>query len=250
MTVKNIYDFLDSIAPYSDMCGWDNSGFNLGDMNGEVCGIAVALDCTNDVLDEAERNGCNLIVCHHPLIFNPLKKLEFGTPVCNAAAKGVNVISCHTNFDMADGGVNDVLADILKLKNVEKLYAEGKPLMRVGETDSQSGKVFAEFCSENLNNAVKFFDSGKKVQKIAVCSGAGGEYVFEAAEAGCDTLVTGEAKHHEFLDAENLKINLVVAGHYSTENPAMKVLQNKLKTAFPDEKVVFIIGKRPYETVI
>lgn len=250
MKVKDVFDFLDAAAPYDTQCRWDNSGLMTGAYSAEVNGIAVALDCTLDVIKEAKANCCNLIVCHHPLIFKPVSHIDADSPLYEAVKNEINVLSCHTNFDMADGGVNDVLAELLLLKNIKIMMAEGKPLMRSGETSFDSAGDFAAFCARKLDNSVKFYDAGSSVKNVAVCSGAGGEYVTDAFHAGCDTLVTGEAKHHEYLDAENLHMNLITAGHFSTENPAMEKLKLKLEQAFPDEKIIFIHGKCPYETVI
>lgn len=250
MNVKDIFDFLNAAAPYDTQCSWDNSGLMTGAYAVPVSGIAVTLDCTLDVIKDAKANHCNLIVCHHPLIFKPVSRVDLGSPLYEAIKNEMNVISCHTNLDMAEGGVNDVLAESLQLKHIKKLIAEGKPLMRSGETDFDCAGDFASFCAGKLGNSVKFYDAGRSVKNVAVCSGAGGEYVIDAFHAGCDTLVTGEAKHHEYLDAANLHMNLITAGHYSTENPAMEKLKLKLEQAFPDENILFIRGKCPYETVI
>lgn len=250
MKVKDIFDFLDAMAPYDTQCSWDNSGLMTGSYSARVSGIAVALDCTLDAIMDAKTNHCNLIVCHHPLIFKPVSHVDSGTPLYEAVKNEISVISCHTNFDMADGGVNDVLAELLQLKNIKKMMAEGKPLMRSGKTDFDSVDDFASFCARKLGNSVKFYDAGRSVKNVAVCSGAGGEYVMDAFHAGCDTLVTGEAKHHEYLDAVNLGVNLIVAGHYSTENPAMEILTKRMIQAFPDMKIIFDKGAVPYETVI
>lgn len=249
MKIKEIYEYLDSIAPYNTQCEWDNSGLMCGSLDAETDSIMLALDCTNEVVEQAAKTNCPLIVCHHPLIFHPVSKVESGTPLYNAVREGVTVISCHTNLDMAKGGVNDVLADILGLGNTEVLYAEGKPLMRMGDTSYSYIKDFAVFCGKSLNNRVNYYDAGRTVKKVAVCGGAGGEYISEAFYAGCDTYVTGEAKHHEYLLAGELGINLIVAGHYSTENPVIKALYEKLSKAFPECSLYMAEQKCPYRTV-
>ena len=250
MKIREIYEFLDSVAPYETQCPWDNSGLMVGSCENETDSVLLCLDCTNDVIAQAVASGVKLIVSHHPLIFHPVKYVEENTPLYNAVKSGITVISAHTNLDMAIGGVNDSLCDTLGIKNVQPLFAEGAPIMRMGECDFGSAKDFARFCSETLGNSVKFSDGGKKVNKVAVCGGAGGEYIYDAFSAGCDTFVTGEAKHHEYLDAKRLGINLLVAGHFSTENIVLDSLCEKLTETFHGLKVTVAREECPYETVV
>ncbi len=250
MKIIDIYNFMDSAAPYDTQMPWDNSGLMTGRFDGEVSGIMLALDCTNDVIEQARKQKCNLILVHHPLIFNPIKSVQGGTPVYNAVKNEIAVLSAHTNLDMAKGGVNDALCSVLGIMNVEPLYAEGTPIMRMGTINECSAGMFASFVSEKLNNSVKFYNCGRAVNKVAVCGGAAGEYVRYAYDAGCDTFVTGEAKHHEYLEAEAAGINLVVAGHFSTENPVIDVLKRELTRAFPEMSIYVAQQECPYKTVM
>ena len=234
MKIKEIYEFLDSIVPYNTQCEWDNSGFMCGDMEKDVDSVMLCLDCTNDVINQAKEKGCNVIVCHHPLIFSPVKRIYGETPLYNAIKNDITVISAHTNLDMADGGVNDVLSEKLGLTACEKLFAEGAPFMRMGSVKEQSAEEFAVFVAKVLGNGAEMYASGRKVGRVAVCGGAGGEYIPEAFYAGCDTFVTGEAKHHERLEAGRLGINLIVGGHFETEVPVIEKLNEKLTKAFID----------------
>lgn len=267
MKIREIYDFLNTVAPYDTQFGWDNSGLMTGSPEDEADSVMLCLDCTNDVIEQAAANGCRLIICHHPLIFSPLKSVEKGTPLYNAIKNDITVISAHTNLDMAQDGVNDVLCERLKLKNTQPLFAEGLPLMRMGETAETGAKRFAasvrralaeSFCEKNFPalsakkacDSVKLYNAGKTVQRVAVCGGAGGEYIKEAFDAGCDTFVTGEAKHHEFLEAKRLGINLIVAGHFSTEIPVLEKLCDSILKKFPKLEVLTAYEECPYETVV
>lgn len=250
MKIREIYEFLDTFAPYETRCSWDNSGLMTGTLEKDADSVLLCLDCTNDVIEQAVADHCRLIICHHPLIFHPVGCVNENTPLYNAIKNDITVISAHTNLDMAAGGVNDVLCEKLDLKNVQHLFAEGVPVMRTGETEFDSAKDFAQVCAEKLGNSVKLADSGKKVKKVAVCGGAGGEYICDAFSAGCDTFVTGEAKHHEYLEAQRLGMNLLVAGHFSTEVPVLEALCDKLLNAFPKLAVCIASEKCPYETVV
>lgn len=250
ITVKEVYDLIDSIAPYDTQMPWDNSGLMTGAYDRQSQGMLLALDCTNDVIEQALNQNIRLIVCHHPLIFHPVKHIDAGTPLYQAVKSDISVLSAHTNLDMADGGVNDVLAGALGLTKIQTLSAEGAPILRTGEALYDTAREFAAFCAGTLKNAVKFFAADRKVRRVAVCGGAGGEYIRNAFEAGCDTYVTGEARHHEYLLAQELGMNLLVAGHYATETIVMNVLGEKLCQAFPEETVTIARQGRPYETVI
>ena len=250
MTVREVYDFLNSVAPYNTQCEWDNSGLMTGSFEAEFDSVMLCLDCTNDVIEQAAANGCKLIISHHPLIFKPLKCVEADTPLYNAIKNGITVLSCHTNLDMAKDGVNDTLCSLLDIKDVQPLVAENSPFMRMGETDEMSAKDFASFVRNKLNECVRLTSCGKTVKKVAVCGGAGGEYIPVAADAGCDTFVTGEAKHHEHLLAQMYGINLLVAGHFSTEKDVLQTLCDKLLKAFPRHPVYIAYEECPYETVV
>lgn len=243
MKVKEIYDYIDSFAPYGSQFSWDNSGLTAGGFDEEVTGAVVCLDATVAAAKYAEENGCSLIVCHHPSIFSPARAVLTGGAVYEAARRGLTTLSAHTNWDMADGGVNDTLAGILGLENVEKLFAEGEPMMRMGDIPETSPEDFAAVVSKKLGARVRRTVGGGKIKRVAVCGGAGGEYADIAREAGCDCLVTGEAKHHHMLRAVELGLTMVVAGHYETENPSMAVFTDKLKKGFPE--VRFLLFNEP-----
>lgn len=250
MKIREVYDFLNSVAPYNTQFGWDNSGLMTGTLEKDVDSVMLCLDCTNDVIEQAVANNCKLIVSHHPLIFMPLKCVESDTPVYNAIKNDITVLSCHTNLDMANDGVNDMLCKTLDINNVEHLFAEGVPIMRMGEVCEMNANDFAVFIKDKLDNGVKFADCGKNVKKVAVCGGAGGEYIRDALNAGCDTFVTGEAKHHEYLEAKRVGINLFVAGHFSTEKTVLENLCEKILKAFPGHSVYTAFEECPYETVV
>ncbi len=252
MTVGDIYEYLNSVAQFKTQESWDNSGIMTGDINDEVKKILFALDFTPEVVKEAEELGCTLIVNHHPALFHPAKSFVSGTNgLYEAARAGISVIASHTCLDMADGGVNDVLCSALELKNIIKLYPESDdaPIMRAGTTERRSVENFAEFVSKKLKGAVRF--TGKRdVEKIAVCSGSGCSFLKFAAESVCDTFVTGDASHHDFLDAQMMNINLIAAGHFETENIVMSILAEKTGDKFKDIETFVSSQKSPVGTVI
>ncbi len=231
MTVREIYELIDSFAPFSGKCEWDNCGLLVGSENDKVSKIGFSLDATAETIEEAAKNGCSLLVTHHPIIFRPLSALTPGDPAYIAAKLGVAVLSVHTPFDKSDPGVNTALAEKLGLVNVKRLCVEGDASMcMMGELDSPlSDSELSALCSKALNAAVTYSPYAGKIKKVAVCGGAGGEFYSDAKKYGADALVTGEAKHHEFLGAKSEGIALLAAGHYETEAPAVETLMELVK---------------------
>ncbi len=235
-TVKDIFEYINSIAPFEKQCEWDNSGFIVGNSDEEISKIGVVLDITNDTVKYAAENGINLIVSHHPVIFRGIKTVMADDPTYLLIKNGISAICAHTSLDIAKGGVNDALADTLGFANAVPLSDCGETeMVRVAEINPVSGEELAQLCADRLSTCVSIADSGKIIQKVALCGGAGADFMHKAASAGCDAYITGEAKHHEFLEAKAIGITLIAAGHFETENPVVAVLAEKLRNNFDCE---------------
>ncbi len=234
--VKDVYDFIDSIAPFNMQCEWDNSGLLVGSPDVEVKRIGVVLDLTQEAISYATENKIDLIVSHHPVIFKACKNFVSGNPAFELAKNGISAICAHTSLDCAKGGVNDALADALEIKNTAPLTDQGDAAMvRAAEISETSGEELAKLVAQKLSTAVRLADSGKAIRKVALCGGAGGDFIKEVAALGCDAFVTGDASHHVFLDSLDLGLTLIAAGHFETENPVVAMLANKLKQNFDCE---------------
>lgn len=244
-TVQQIYEEMQRIAPLALAESWDNPGL-LVDCGGEVSRVLVTLDITPEVVEEAARKGCGLIVSHHPVIFSPLKKLSGQDVAFQLVKSGISAICMHTNLDAAEGGVNEVLAGIFGMREMEA-FAEGcgrvgsiEPVT-VPELAKKAQKELASRCNQPFNGPavqVKFADTGKTVRRLAVISGAGGSLFEDAVARGADCLLTGEANHHHAIDAKRLGLSLIAAGHYATEFPVTAAVAEKLRTAFPELEVL------------
>ena len=250
-TVKEIYEKLDGWAPFQTQMSFDNAGHLVGRTDRPVSSILVALDVTREVVREAVELGCELILAHHPVIFEPVRALTDATPtgrvLLDMVEQGIAAICAHTNLDAAQGGVNDCLAHALELENVVLLEQDGVDQMgrpygigRVGDAHVQgmNATQYASFVKEKLNAAsVRFVDTGKPVRKVAVGGGSCGSMLMEAVQADCDTFVTSDVKYNIFLDAKEIGLNLMDAGHYATENVVCPEMERFLKNAFPGLKV-------------
>ena len=246
-TVQQIYEAIQKKAPFQYQLGFDNAGFLVGRRNAPVDRVLIALDITRDVVDEAVELGAQLIVSHHPVIWEGVKQLTDVTPggdlLLTMAEHGIAAICAHTNLDAVHGGVNDALAQRLGLTQIEQLKqdgvdASGRPygIGRVGNTAGvpMYAPAFAAFVKESLGaNGVRYVDARRPVRRVAVGGGACADEMFTALDAGCDTFVTADVKYDQFLEARALGITLMDAGHYATENVVCPKIVQYLSLKFP-----------------
>ena len=240
-TVREIEQALFELAPREGAMDWDNVGHLLGDPDSQVSHVLVALDITEDVADEALAHGCELIVAHHPVMncrWLPVQSVRSDTPQGHLLLKllrnGVSAICMHTNLDVAWGGVNDILAEKLKLVDPGPLCDNG--LGRVGRLEEPMDLAdFVRFVSRSLGcNGVRYAGAGKPVCRVAVGGGACGDFEDDAIRAGCDTFVTADLSYHQFLDAKGKGINLIDAGHFPTEDPVCEKLVQYVSDRFQE----------------
>ena len=250
-TVKDIYSVLDGWAPFGTQLDFDNAGFLAGRGDREVGKVLVALDITGEVVEEAADWGAELIVSHHPVIFQPVRSVTdetlTGQVLLALLERGVAAICAHTNLDAAHGGVNGCLARALELTGIGQLHqdgvdAQGRPygIGRVGTVHRPglSAGQYAAFVKERLQAAcVRYVDGGRPVQRVAVGGGACGSMMEDALAAGCDTFVTADLKYNHFLDAQAMGLNLLDAGHFPTENVVCAPLVGRLSKALPQVEV-------------
>lgn len=238
-TVRDFYEYLNSIAPVETQEDWDNSGMLVGDMNAEVSKAVVVLDIDLWAVEKAKQLGANLIISHHPVIFRAMKSFTKGSVPFELASSSINAICCHTPLDMADGGTNDTLAKLLGFEP----YKTENTLLRYADIPDTSAEALASHLADKLSTTVRYADAGKPISKIAICTGGGASLLFEAGEI--DAFITGDAKHNDFLDAVSAGISLFAAGHYETEIPVASVIARKLSENFADTEVIDIKQENP-----
>ncbi len=232
MTVKSIFDYLNSLYPVDTACDFDNPGLLVGDGEMAVKTALISLDCTLSTVEKAMSENCKLIITHHPIIFSPLKKVTAGSVVYELVKNGISVISMHTNLDIGEGGVNDCLCYELGLSNITPYTAEDGFLLKSGVISPTTADDFAEKIKAKLGGRVKYVDGEKKISKVLVCSGSGGDFINEAINGNFDALVTADTKHHQFLVTKDNGISLFDAGHFETEDVCIEPLREKLQANF------------------
>lgn len=236
MKVIDLYNKLSEVIPASLSCQWDKDGLeSCPEPDKEVKKILISLDTSNNVIDKAISDGYDVIISHHPLFFGGLGNINAltfdGARAVKLAKHGIAAMSFHTRLDALEGGVNDVLADLVGLTNV-KVIGDDR-IARVGELEAEMTLTeFASLVKKQLSSGdgercacVTAYPSGRPVKRVALVGGSGGDMIGLAKDSGADTYLTGEAKYHEMLAADDFGINLICAGHFFTEYPVCDFLK-------------------------
>ena len=230
ITVGEVYNYIDRIAPFNNQDKTDNAGLLIGDYNARIKKILVCLDVTNKVVVEAAENGIDLIIAHHPLMYPPALKI----------VDNVNLIVAHTNLDIAIGGIADLMLERLDFPKSEivilPINTDGSGYGRIIELETPVfAKNLAEKCKEAFNcTVVRYVDSGKSLSKIGVTSGSAEESVEAALNAGCDAFICGEVTYDRMLFASDYDLTLIEAGHFHTEDIFCENLVERLKSKFKE----------------
>ena len=235
-TVRDIANYLEERVPSSLRLDFDNVGLLCGFPEREVSRVLVVLDTTLQVIEEARSIGAELIVSHHPIIFTPLRTVCTDAPdarrVIALLQGNLSAICLHTNLDALEGGVNTALAAAVGAE-ISEYWRDIGCFCRLPE--ELSLKAFLTRMRTALSaKDIRFYDAARHVEHIALCGGAGGDILYEAARRGCDTVLTGEVKHHQWIDGSELGLNIIEGGHFATENVVIPPLADILRQGFPN----------------
>lgn len=238
MRLNVIIKLLEERFPLFCAEDWDNVGLIVGRRDKIITGIVIALDITEKVIEETIKTGSNLIITHHPIIFNPLKKINedsvLGKKILKLIENNISVYTLHTNLDSAKMGLNDYLGDMLGFKDGEILVLNEKNGCEFGI--GRVYKVKNEFDIENLCSDLKsklklkkisLVKSMKdiKIKKIALISGSGSSYWREAKKRGCQLLITGDVTYHDAMDIRENNFNIIDIGHFESEHIFTELLK-------------------------
>ena len=250
--IREVLDALERFAPLPLQEGYDNAGLQLGLTETEVSGALLCLDVTEQTVDEAISNGCNLIVSHHPLLFRGLKCISdrnyVQRTVMKALQNNVAVISMHTNIDNAMGGVNFKMAEKLGLLDVH--FMEPKIVAGVECGSGVIGMLPNPMtASEFLQFTKQIFTApcikanamlNRNISKVALCGGSGAFLVDDAVRCGADAFITGEMGYHEMFGYEQ-QIQLAVIGHYNSEQYTKEIFNNIIGEECPGVRTVMSV---------
>lgn len=238
-TVNEIYKKIDGVAPFINAEKWDNCGIIVGGGSKKVSKIITALDITKEVAKEAVVIGADLVISHHPVIFSPLKNLDDNNPAVILSKNNISAICAHTCFDVAKMGMNHILCKKLGFKelvNTPLDYDDGIAIGNVCDLEHEIEiKKLAEIIKTRLGcEIVRYNNVNKTAKRIGICSGSGGSYITGALKNQCDVLITGDVKHDVFVDAENMGLTVIDAGHFYTEVVFCEWVNNFLKSFYPE----------------
>lgn len=257
--VSEIYTYIDSFAPFSIQEKWDNSGLLTGSMNKKVSKVLVTLDITNEVADEAAEIGAELIIAHHPVIFKPLYSLSENEPSCRLLKNGISAICVHTPYDVAEGGMSDILMNLVgfdKSEGILEITGQRNKPYGFGTIGVASQEYQVDELAKKLKNVlgctvVRYTDGGKPIKKAAFCTGSGGNLIIAALNQGADAYITSEIKHDQWLLAKQRGISVFDCGHFHTENIGMIRLCKMLAADFSNiEFVMSEVNKDPVKYVL
>lgn len=237
-SVGDIMELLESIAPFDLQESYDNAGLITGNVSQEVKGIMFSLDATPEVIDEAVKKSCNVVISHHPILFRGIKRLNGSNYVERALIKAIKndvaLIAIHTNLDnILENGVNGKIAEKLRVLDLEPLRYKITP-----HTDYETGSgvfgylenpmpamEFLHFLKDTMKaGCVKYTEiTSDTIHKVAICGGSGSFLLPDAISREADIFITADFKYHEFFDADG-KIIIADIGHYESEQFTIELL--------------------------
>ncbi|AYK15776.1 MAG: Nif3-like dinuclear metal center hexameric protein [Methanosarcina flavescens] len=237
MKLVKVVEILEKIAPPELADEFDEGRIGLIlNLDNDIKRVAVSLDATFHVLEKAAEMKADLLVTHHTLIFHPVNKISNPLAKCLKLAleNEISLYSMHTNYDRAEGGINDVLASKLGLRNIKTVE-----IGRIGEIEPCSQAELASRVSEVLKTPVMYAGEKEKIKRVMVVGGSGfsTEFLEIARVSGVDAFISSELKHNILRTYGDLC--LIDATHYATENPGMEALCSRLSEV-PGLEVKFI----------
>ncbi|MCR5747153.1 MAG: Nif3-like dinuclear metal center hexameric protein [Lachnospiraceae bacterium] len=246
MILKDLITVLNDLAPIHFSESWDNPGLLAGDENKEIGKVYIALDATSEVIEEAHRQGADLILTHHPLIFKPLNRISsdhyVGKRIMKIIAYDMALFAMHTDFDVTCMGAEAAeKLGLIESKVLEPTVSEEYGIGMFGylkedlKLTELADKVKNDFGIESVR---VYGDPEETIVKVAVLPGSGASGIDAAFIEGCDVLITGDISHHNGIDALEKGVNVIDAGHYGIEKLFIGYMSEYIKSNTPSVEVV------------
>ena len=260
MLLKDLIGLLEKKYNINLMEKWDNSGLIIGREERNISKILICLDITNDIIEQALENKADLIISHHPLIFNEIKKINSGSllgkKILKLIENNIAVYSIHTNADSVVGGLNDFILEKMDLHGKTEILFKNEfensmigGLGRVSELEEETEiTCIIKKIKENLGlENIRVVGTKAKIKKLAVVTGSGGSLI-PHLDKSIDLYITGDLKHHESLDAYEEGMVLIDLGHYESEVIFSELIKKDLKKEF-DGDIIKAKEKHVFEII-
>jgi dinuclear metal center YbgI/SA1388 family protein len=238
---------------------WDNCGLQIGSTESDIKTVMLTLDMDINAANYAKDNTVDLIIAHHPFLFNTLKSIDLnsydGKIIKTLIQNNINLYSIHTSLDMADMGVNKALSDILNIKYCNVLHEinnDGSGYGGIGDIEETEILLYAKKVKEALNcNIVKVYSANKnmKVSKAAFCGGSGSDFILDAVKKCAHVYITGDIKYHQAQTALKNNLCIIDAGHFNTEFPVLSLIKSIIEKQ-SDLKVIIYETNTVEEIII
>ncbi|MBQ2941128.1 MAG: Nif3-like dinuclear metal center hexameric protein [Clostridia bacterium] len=254
--VKDIISEIEKVAPASFAEDFDNVGLLLGDCEAEVKKVLLCLDADENTAKEAAAKGADMIISHHPLIFHPLKDLCFlksaGRCMKTLIKSDIAVYSAHTNMDIAEGGLNDLVAKKLSLKVISDLAFGEKERTcgRICEADMALGELADRVKESYKLPYVRYAgDEKRMIKTVAVCSGSGRGLTDDVIKRGADVYITGDLTYSDIRNLSENGVSYIEVGHFDSEISVTEIFKGIIEKSFPDIEILISEEENIVKTV-
>lgn len=260
MTVLEVLENLSELAPFEYAQSWDNAGLLVGDLSQEISRIYVAVDATEDIIDDAMIKGADMLLTHHPMIFSSLKKVReddfIGRRIIKLVKNDIALVAMHTNFDIM--GMADAAADELSLKRSEVLqivFEDDIAKEGFGRIGQLSGEMSLKELAELVKNVFKvpsvkvFGELDARVQRTAILPGSGKSGIEDAIKGNADVYITGDIDHHDGIDALEKGLCIIDAGHYGIEKLFISYMKDYIERKLKGISVVTEQIREPFSVL-
>lgn len=257
MRCSEVMNILETMSPLMFAEKWDNVGLLIGREDKTVHKVMIALDATDDVVEQAVLQGVDLLLTHHPLLFSSIKRITetdfIGRRLISLIRNDICYYAMHTNFDVM--GMADAAADALGLHKCEVLditYEDEISKEGIGRIGKLRTKMTLEQAAGLCKNAflvdkVRVYGDAKtEVENIAIVPGSGKDYIEAAIAKGADVLITGDIGHHNGLDAMEQGLAIIDAGHYGIEKLFVPYMEEFFADQIPELSVMKAMEKPPF----
>lgn len=260
MRCSDVMKMLENLSPASFAESWDNIGLLVGRKDKTVHKVMLALDATDDVVEQAVLQGVDMLITHHPLLFSGIKRITeddfIGRRLIKLIKNDICYFAMHTNFDVM--GMADAAADALKLTECEVLeitYEDDIAKEGIGRIGKFSMEMTLEECAKLCKTAFDirqvrvYGEPDSLVETVAIVPGSGKDYIETALSKQADVYITGDIGHHHGLDAMEQGLAIIDAGHYGVEKIFIPYMADFFASQMPELQVCKAVEKSPFYDV-